>query len=52
MATWIIVAIIAFLVGGVYAIYKSAKKFNLTAEQLKRIKERNEELDKKEKSED
>ncbi|QBY05330.1 DUF2897 family protein [Thalassotalea sp. HSM 43] len=42
---WIITLIIAFIISGIYVVYKSAKKFNLSDEQLKRIKERNKQLD-------
>jgi uncharacterized membrane-anchored protein YhcB (DUF1043 family) len=42
----IIIAIaIGVIIGGVTLLRKSAVKFNLTPEQLKKIKERNEELD-------
>ncbi|WP_371186232.1 DUF2897 family protein [Thalassotalea maritima] len=51
MTLFISIAIILFIVGGVYFIYKSSRKFNLTDEQLKRIKQRNEQLDKDEEKE-
>ena len=42
----IIIAIaIGVIIGGVTLLRKYAVKFNLTPEQLKKIKERNEELD-------
>jgi hypothetical protein len=39
---------IGIIVGGILLIKKSARKFNLSAEQLANIKKRNEVLDKKE----
>ena len=42
---------LGIIVGGIYVLKKSARKFNLTAEQLKKIKERNEILDKEEQEE-
>ncbi len=45
----IIIAIaIGVIIAGVTILKKSAVKFNLTPEQLKKIKERNEELDNEE----
>lgn len=44
----IIILALAMIIGGVLLIKKSARKFNLTPEQLKNIKKRNEELDKNE----
>lgn len=41
---------LGIIVGGVLLLKKSAKKFDLTAEQLSSIKKRNEELDKAEKA--
>ena len=42
---------LGIIVGGIYVLKKSARKFNLTAEQLKKIKERNKILDKEEQEE-
>ncbi|NQY49044.1 MAG: DUF2897 family protein [Colwellia sp.] len=42
---------LGIIVGGIYVLKKSARKFNLTAEQLKKIKQRNEILDKEEQEE-
>lgn len=42
---------LGIIVGGVLLLKKSAKKFDLTAEQLSSIKKRNEELDKAESAE-
>jgi len=42
---------LGMIVGSVYFIKKSAQKFNLTQEQLKKVKERNEELDKEDEEE-
>lgn len=39
---------LGIIVGGIYVLKKSARKFNLTPEQLKKIKQRNEMLDKEE----
>lgn len=44
----VFVAVFGMLIGGILQLLKSAKKFNLTDEQLKRIKERNMQLDKEE----
>ena len=44
----IITIAIAFIIGGIYSIKKSAIKFNLSAKQLAQIKKRNETLDKEE----
>lgn len=38
--------VFAMLIGGIMLLLKSAKKFTLTDEQLKRIKIRNQQLDK------
>jgi hypothetical protein len=48
--TAIIITILAIgiIVGGIFLLKKSAHKFNLTAEQLAKIKKRNETLDKHE----
>ena len=48
----IIVLALAMIIGGVVALKKSAKKFNLTPEQLAKIKKRNEALEKEEKAEE
>jgi uncharacterized membrane-anchored protein YhcB (DUF1043 family) len=40
--------ILGIIIGGVLVLKKTAKKFNLTEQQLDRIKERNKALDKKE----
>ena len=45
----ITVLILGAILGGVLLLKKSAKKFDLTPEQLDRIKNRNEELDKADK---
>ncbi|WP_394175489.1 DUF2897 family protein [Thalassotalea litorea] len=47
----IIFAVLGFIIGGVYFIYKSARKFNLTEEQKQRIAQRNKALDKQEQAE-
>lgn len=39
------------IVGGILLIKRSAKKFDLTTEQLNQIKKRNKELDEKEQNE-
>ncbi|MBU2924515.1 DUF2897 family protein [Colwellia sp. 1_MG-2023] len=50
----IVITVIALgsIIGSVYFIKKSAQKFNLTPEQLEKIKKRNEELDKEEEEEE
>lgn len=48
IAIIIITLAIGIIVGGILLLKKSATKFNLTAEQLANIKQRNEALDKKE----
>ena len=48
----IIVLALSSIIGAVMVLKKSAKKFNLTDEQLTKIKQRNKELDKKERDED
>jgi hypothetical protein len=40
------VLILGMIVGGLLLLKKSARKFNLTTEQLEKIKKRNEDLDK------
>jgi cell division protein FtsB len=46
----IIITVIALgsIIGSVYFIKKSAQKFNLTPEQLEKVKKRNDELDREE----
>jgi uncharacterized membrane-anchored protein YhcB (DUF1043 family) len=44
----VITLALGIIVGGVLVLKKSAKKFDLTTEQLESIKKRNKELDKKE----
>jgi uncharacterized protein YpmB len=46
----IIITVLALgiILGGVLLLKKSAKKFDLTAEQLEKIKKRNDDLDKAE----
>jgi|TARA_B100000767_G_C19650649_1_gene486559 uncharacterized membrane protein (DUF106 family) len=48
--TTIIISIFIFgvIIGGVLVLKKTARKFNLTEQQLKKIKERNKALDKEE----
>ena len=48
----IITLAIGSIVGGVFVLKKSAKKFDLSDEQLSDIKKRNEALDKQEEKED
>jgi hypothetical protein len=50
----IIITVIALgsIIGSVYFIKKTAQKFNLTPEQLEKVKERNDELDKEEEEEE
>ncbi|TKB45136.1 DUF2897 family protein [Thalassotalea mangrovi] len=46
---WIILlAVLGFIISGVYYLYKTARKFNLTEEQKRRIAERNKALDEEE----
>lgn len=53
MPTWLIITLVLlFIISGVYFIYKSARKFNLSKEQLNKIKQRNIELDKQQEQED
>jgi hypothetical protein len=49
----IVITVIALgsIIGSVYFIKKSAQKFNLTPEQLEKVKKRNNELDKEEEEE-
>ena len=43
---WLLITfILLFIISGIYMLYKSARKFNLTPEQLKKIKQRNKELE-------
>ncbi len=44
----IILLALGLILGGIFLLKKSAKEFNLTDEQLKKIKERNQALDKEE----
>jgi uncharacterized membrane-anchored protein YhcB (DUF1043 family) len=44
----VITLALGIIVGGVLVLKKSARKFDLTTEQLENIKKRNKELDKKE----
>lgn len=46
-----IVLALGIILGGVLLLKKSAKKFDLTPEQLEKIKKRNDDLDKAEKNE-
>lgn len=48
IAIIIITLAIGSIVGGILLLRRSAKKFDITPEQLSRIKKRNEELDKEE----
>ncbi|WOH37703.1 DUF2897 family protein [Thalassotalea fonticola] len=49
MTLWLIIfAVLMFIISGIYFVYKSAKKFNLSSEQLEKIKKRNRELDEEE----
>ncbi len=49
LSTIILIALaLGIILGGVLVLKKSARKFDLTNEQLDRIKKRNEEIDKKE----
>lgn len=50
--TILIALALGIIIGGVLVLKKSARKFDLTKEQLKSIKKRNEELDKEEQKED
>jgi len=52
MSIFLIVLILVSIIGGILLLKKTAKKFNLTAEQLKEIKERNDQIEKKEQEED
>ncbi len=51
MSIFLIIIALASIIGGILLLKKSAKKFNLTPEQLKKIKERNELIEKKEQQE-
>ena len=44
----VITLALGIIIGGVLVLKKSARKFDLTTEQLESIKKRNKELDKKE----
>ncbi len=45
MAIIVTVLALGMIIGGVLLLKKSAKKFNLTPEQLEKIKQRNQALD-------
>jgi len=49
LAIIVFVLVFGMLIGGIMQLLKSAKKFNLTDEQLQKIKKRNIELDKEDK---
>lgn len=49
---FIIALALGMIVSGILLLKQSAKKFNLTDEQLKKIKQRNKTLEKEEKDED
>lgn len=49
---FIILIALGIIIGGVLLLKQSAKKFNLSPEQLKRIKARNEALDKEAREEE
>ena len=51
MSIFLIIIALSSIIGGILLLIKSAKKFNLTPEQLKKIKERNELIDKQEQQE-
>jgi len=51
MSLFIIIFALGSIVGGILLLKRSAKKFTLTAEQLEKIKARNELLDKQEQKE-
>lgn len=46
MAIIVTVLALGMIIGGILLLKKSAKKFNLTPEQLEKIKQRNDDLDK------
>ena len=50
-AALIILLVLAMLLSGIWLLKKTAKKFHLSNEELKRINERNERLDKEDKAE-
>ena len=52
MAIFLIILALGSIIGGILLLKQSAKKFNVTPEQLKKIKERNETLDKEEQKEE
>ncbi|QBG35076.1 DUF2897 family protein [Litorilituus sediminis] len=49
---FIILIALGIIIGGILLLKQSAKKFNLSPEQLKRIKARNEALDKEAREEE
>jgi|GEM_PF-1732641 len=51
-AVVIIILALAMIVGGILVLKKSAKKFDLSEDQLKEIKKRNQALDKAEQEEE
>jgi len=50
-AALIILLVLAMLLSGIWLLKKTARKFHLSNEELKRINERNERLDKEDKTE-
>lgn len=52
ITTIIIILAIGMILGGIYAVKKSARKFDLTEEQLAEIKKRNEAIEKQEQREE
>jgi len=52
MSIFLIIIALGSIIGGILLLKKSAKKFNLTPEQLKEIKKRNELIDKAEQEEE
>ncbi|MDG1733170.1 MAG: DUF2897 family protein [Thalassotalea sp.] len=50
LSIWLlIIFILLFIISGIYMLYKSARKFNLTPEQLEKIKQHNKELEQEDK---
>jgi hypothetical protein len=52
LAFIISILLLAMVVGGILLLKQSAKKFDLTDEQLKKINARNKQIEKQEKDED
>ena len=52
MSIILIILALGSVIGGILLLKKSAKKFNLTSEQLEKIKKRNELIDKSEQEEE